>query len=290
MGKDTSIAWTHHTWSPWWGCEKISPGCSLCYAEGLDKRTGGRHWGPGAPRRVLSDSHWREPVKWNAEAKASGERHRTFPSMCDPFDSAAPEGARDRMWGLIRETTKLDWLLLTKRPENIVSMLPALWGNGWPNVWLGVSAEDQQRWDERVPTLLAVPAAVRFVSVEPMVGPVVPRPEHVRCPGAAACYGRRLARGERPSTCCSTPCPPRVDLVICGGESGPRHRELRIEWVRALVEACRYPGWPSDAPRPPHATAVFVKQDSGPRPGMRGRVPDDLWIQEMPTPASGGTP
>jgi protein gp37 len=186
------------------------------------------------------------------------------------------------MWRLIRATPGLDWLLLTKRPENIAGMLPALWGDGWPNVWLGVSAEDQARWDERVPVLLSVPAAVRFVSVEPMIGPVVPRPEHVRCAGAASCYGGRLARGERPETCCAPPCPPRIDLVIVGGESGPRHRDLKVEWVRALVAACRPADWPAGAPRPPLSTALFVKQDSGPRPGEQGRIPADLWIQEMP--------
>lgn len=282
MGKDTAIAWTHHSWSPWWGCTKVSPGCAGCYAEGLDRRTGGAHWGPGAPRRALSAAHWREPVKWNRAAVLAGERRRVFPSMCDPFDAEADPGERERLWGLIDRTPNLDWLLLTKRPENVPAMLPALWGNGWANVWLGVSAEDQERWDERVPQLLAIPAAVRFVSVEPMVGPIVPRAEHVRCVGAAACYSGRIARGESPATCCAPPCPPRLDLVIVGGESGPRHRELGIEWVRTLVEACRPPGWPAGAPRPSIAAAVFVKQDSGPRPGERGRIPDDLWIQEMP--------
>lgn len=121
MGKDTGITWTDSTFNPWWGCEKVSPGCTNCYAATFDKRVGGDHWGAKAGRRFFGDKHWREPEKWNRDAAKSGERHRVFcASMADVFedrdDLVQP---RIRLFHLISETPNLDWLLLTKRPENI---------------------------------------------------------------------------------------------------------------------------------------------------------------------------
>ena len=193
MGESTKIEWCHHTFNPWWGCTRVSPGCGHCYAETFDKRIGGHHWGAQSERRTFGDKHWAEPLKWDREAAAAGERRRVFcASMADIFeDHPALEPHRQRLWELIANCLSLDWLLLTKRPENFGSMLP--WRSGprpprtgdvatvactdlchkpWPHVWLGVTAEDQQRADERVPVLLSTPAAVRFMSYEPALGPV----------------------------------------------------------------------------------------------------------------------
>ena len=170
--------------------------------------------------------------------------------MCDPFDAEAPEIDRHGMWNLIRETPWLDWLLVTKRPENFARMLPEDWGRGYANVWLGVSVEDQNAADERIPHLLAAPAAVRFLSVEPMLGPI-------------------SLRGTAPTA--ENTHLPQLHWVIVGGESGPKARPCDVAWIRSIVQQCRAAKVP-----------VFVKQDSGPRPGRQGRIPDDLWIKEFP--------
>ncbi|MCI0671755.1 MAG: phage Gp37/Gp68 family protein, partial [Myxococcaceae bacterium] len=173
MGAETEISWTHSTFNPWWGCTRVSPGCDHCYAESFDRRVGGAHWGKGVPRRTFGDKHWGEPLKWNAAAAKAGERRRVFcASMADVFDAEAPDGALERLWALIRATPALDWLLLTKRPGRIRHSLPADWGDGYPNVWLGTTVEDQERAEQRIPVLLDVPARVHFLSCEPLLGPV----------------------------------------------------------------------------------------------------------------------
>src|SRR5882724_9552084 len=172
MSAETKIEWADHSWSPWEGCSKISPGCRGCYADTLNVRwRRGENWGPGAPRRQMSPAHWREPLRWNAAATWRGVCESVFPSVCDPFDEEAPEGARSWLWALIHATPHLDWLLLTKRPENIADMVP--WADRpWANVWLGTSVENQEWADKRIPILLRSPAAKRLLSVEPMLGPV----------------------------------------------------------------------------------------------------------------------
>src|SRR5258708_7584279 len=117
MGKNSHIEWTHHTFNPWWGCTKVSPACDNCYAEAWAKRVGNDVWGSKAPRRFFSDSHWKEPLKWQAQAAEEEERARVFcASMADVFE-ARPEldAPRARLWKLIESTPNLDWLLLTKR-------------------------------------------------------------------------------------------------------------------------------------------------------------------------------
>lgn len=246
MGEKTGISWTHHTWSPWWGCTKVDPCCERCYAEAFDKRVGGAHWGPGRPRRELSGAHWREPIRWNREARDAGERRRVFPSMCDPFDLEAPARARFGMWELIHETPYLDWLLLTKRPQNIPTMLPALWGDGWRNVWLGVSIGHPGALPF-LDALRAVPAAVRWISAEPLIAPWV-----------------TSLKG--------------IDLVVVGGESGPRPRPMDVAWARALLGQARLDG-----------VAVWMKQLGG-HPDRRERLedfPPDLRVREMPEVSRG---
>src|SRR5712671_6808752 len=131
MAKNSSIEWTDHTFNPWWGCSKVSPGCNNCYAETWAKRVGEKIWGKDEPRRFFTDKHWDEPLKWNDEALSSGTRRRVFcASMADVFEQRTDLNPwRARLWKLTEETPKLDWLLLTKRPENIAASVR--WGTTW---------------------------------------------------------------------------------------------------------------------------------------------------------------
>ena len=152
--KGSAINWCDNTFNGWEGCTHVSPGCDNCYAETRDGRhltEPVSHWGKGAPRRVMSDVKWREPLKWDRDAAESGTR------------------PRERLWALIRETPNLDWLLLTKRAVNIRRMLPPDWGVGYPNVWLGVTVENRQHGLPRLDVLRSIPAAVRFASIEPLL-------------------------------------------------------------------------------------------------------------------------
>jgi protein gp37 len=217
VGKNSSIEWTHHTFNPWWGCVKISPGCKNCYAEAWSRRVGMSLWGARADRRFFSDSHWREPLRWNAEAVTAGLRRRVFcASMADVFEPRAElDPWRERLWALIDATPALDWLLLTKRPEQIATTVP--WGLRWPvNVWLGTTAENQLWASRRIPVLLEHPAVVRFVSCEPLVGSL----------DLAPWLGGRGG----------------IDWAIAGGESGARARPMNPDWPRQLRDQCARAG------------------------------------------------
>ena len=172
MGEKTEIAWCDSTFNGWLGCQKVSAGCDHCYAEAMmDHRYGKVKWGPHGERKRTSYSNWQLPKRW--ARKANGVRRRVFcSSLSDVFDNQAPVGARADLFNLIKETPELDWLLLTKRPENIKKMLPDDWGDGWSHVWLGTTCENQEWFDRRWPILAAVPARIRFVSYEPAIGPL----------------------------------------------------------------------------------------------------------------------
>ncbi len=190
MGEGSKIEWTHHTFNPWRGCTHVSPGCEHCYAEALSKRNPAQlgTWGAGGERVIASESYWKQPERWNRAAEKAGDRHRVFcASLADVFEDR-PEliEPRWRLFSLIADTPHLDWLLLTKRPENArvlgvgnfwldinawrleqgLSVIPGgmtdIARDGLPNVWLGTTVEDQRRADERIPILLDTPAAVRF--------------------------------------------------------------------------------------------------------------------------------
>lgn len=170
----TSIEWCDSTFNPWFGCTAVSMACDHCYAEAWAKRSGLVKWG-NAPRRLASDEHWKKPMRWQREARAffaqHGRRRRVFcASLADAFDNQVDPLWRERLWALIRITPDLDWLLLTKRPQNIAKMLPAHWGEGWPNVWLGTTVENQDEANRRIPKLCDVPARLRFLSCEPLLG------------------------------------------------------------------------------------------------------------------------
>jgi protein gp37 len=173
MGKNSSIEWTDHTFNPWWGCTKVSPGCENCYAEAWAKRVGAKVWGARQDRHFFTQKHWDEPLKWNADAESKKRRKRVFcASMADVFElRSSLDSWRAQLWDLIDETPWLDWLLLTKLPQNIQKKVP--WKREWPsNVWIGTTIEDQKRADERLPVLLQLPAKCRFLSCEPLLGKV----------------------------------------------------------------------------------------------------------------------
>ncbi len=230
MSAGTTIEWTEATFNPWWGCSRVSPGCVHCYAATTAKRYGhGELWRRHGERRTFGEKHWAEPLKWNRQAEERGRPVLVFcASMADVFeDHPALPPERERLWELIEATPWLVWQLLTKRPENAASMAP--WTGAWPsNVWLGASAENQRWADQRVTELLAVPAAVRFLSCEPLVGPVdLDGPGHLDVKDGGAMIG----------------------WVIVGGESGARPRPMDLSWARSLVADCQAAGLP-----------VFVKQ------------------------------
>jgi protein gp37 len=217
MGKNSKIEWTHHTFNPWWGCTRVSEACVHCYAESWSKRLGKKLWGPKSPRRFFGENHWKEPRKWNVEAKKTGIRPRVFcASMADVFEKRKELGEwRERLWKLIQETPDLDWLLLTKRPELVLEMVP--WGNAWPqNVWIGTTVEDQESAEKRLPFLAEIPAKIRFISAEPLLGPL------------------DLKQWLRPS----------IDWVIAGGESGAHARPSSPAWFRKLLLDCVESGVP----------------------------------------------
>ena len=159
MAENSAIEWTDHSFNPWIGCTRVSPGCVHCYAETLaDKRHGWVAWGPKGNRKRTAPANWRKPLTWNRRAEREGVRYRVFcASLADVFDPhpSIPQEWRAELWALIQETPSLDWQLLTKRPENVMRMVPALWQVEFPpNVWIGTSVEDQERADERIPELV----------------------------------------------------------------------------------------------------------------------------------------
>lgn len=296
MSEETNIEWCDATWNPWIGCTKVSPGCANCYAEARSKRFGQDNWGKGKPRTRTSAAYWKQPLRWNwlnpmscPECGASlttkrqrgsgvplvvemckcgsqkrpvdkGVRKRIFPSLCDWLDEEAPIEWLADFLKLIHDTPNLDWLLLTKRPENwrerlalaltcVMTHYPATddrflpakmvenWLNGKPppNIGLGVSVEDQQRADERIPELLKIPAKVRFLSAEPML-------EEIKLPVYTNFKSAHRWMGNPEATA-------GIDWVIFGGESGPGARRCNVEWIRSGIRQCQAAGVP-----------VFVKQ------------------------------
>lgn len=252
MGENTKIEWCAHTFNPWRGCTKVSAGCANCYAEQLSKRNPATLgiWGDNGTRVVAAESYWKQPLKWNREAEKAGERRRVFcASLADVFEDR-PEllAPRLRLFDLIRCTPCLDWLLLTKRPQNIDRLMLAtarivpgcddsqddllIWLSCWPgnppaNLWLGVSVENQEQADKRIPELLKIPARVRFLSCEPLLGPVDLQ-QAIPCG-----YYCDEAHGHISHS------PSGIHWVIAGGESGPNARPMHPGWARSLRDQCQ---------------------------------------------------
>lgn len=214
MAENTQIEWTDRTFNPWTGCTKVTPGCDNCYAEGWSKRSGHVKWGKN-PRKRTTEAYWKAPYVWQREAPQFeaqyGRRQRIFcASLADVFDNQVDPSWRQDLFELIKATPNLDWQLLTKRPQNIKKMLPSDWGaGGWPNVWLGFTAEDQVRFDQRKRVMSEVPAAVWFISYEPAIGSL-----HI------------------------SDHDPKPNWLIIGGESGPNSRPMRPEWVDSILRDC----------------------------------------------------
>lgn len=285
MAENSNIEWCDHTFNPWRGCTKVSAGCAHCYAETLSKRNPKLlgEWGKGKPRVLASEEMWRQPLKWNAateqdpfrECKACGwrgcapfewnrcascesdlagspiARPRVFcASLADWLDDEVPIEWFKRLLKLIHETPNIDWLLLTKRPQNWRSRLEETdhdiifdtgdfvaseWLAGRPpaNVWLGTTVEDQVAADARIPVLLKIPAKVRFLSCEPLLGPV----DLVRSSGLWSDLNGEITPGYQQMR-------PHVNWVIAGGESGPQARPMHPGWARSLRYQCLAAGVP----------------------------------------------
>lgn len=285
--EDTKIEWATHTFNGWEGCTMVSPGCANCYAATRNARWNGGtalNWGKGAPRRRTSAANWKLPLKWNREVEAEWEnfiagvsagadmpwvkRPRVFcSSLADWLDDEVPLEWQTDLLRLIEATPNLDWLLLSKRPENWEGVMTnALldgvdmvheWVNGRPpaNVWIGTTVEDQQRADERIPFLLEIPARVRFLSCEPLLGPL--KIDHIR-----------LADNQWfPMQ--------HLHWVICGGESGPGARPMNPEWARSLRDQCQAAHVP-----------FFFKQWGGVNKKSTGRILDGRTWNELPISSS----
>ncbi|MEL6227756.1 MAG: phage Gp37/Gp68 family protein [Pseudomonadota bacterium] len=252
MAENSGIEWTHHTFNPWIGCTKVSAACDHCYAEAWDKRfSGGERWGARAPRTRTSAANWAKPYKWNKQAEADGVRLRVFcASLADVFDNhrSIDPGWRADLWQLIDDTPHLDWLLLTKRPQNIAAMMPSDVGLGGNrgSVWIGTTVENQAEADRRIPHLLSTPAAVRFLSCEPLLGPI--KLECIWLGGRKRVDGRGCVFGEGPVGVSggrpSWQKPPHIDWVITGGESGSNFRPADPDWFRSLRDQCSAAGVP----------------------------------------------
>ena len=261
MTERSNIEWTDATFNPWEGCQKMGLGCDHCYAETRNARFGGGvapNWGPGAPRRRTSAENWRQPIKWNAEHDAfvaeHGRRRRVFcASLADVFDNAVDPQWRIDLLQLIADTPNLDWLLLTKRIGNAHQMLDAAldvmshgltrWADyPWPNVWIGATIANQIEADRDIPKLMAVPARVRFLSMEPLLGPV--DLTRIDINGWAEIYP--LTGTTECTDDDGNPMPdiPALDWIIVGGESGPGARPMHPAWARSLRDQCAAAGVP----------------------------------------------
>lgn len=262
MGANSHIQWTDHTFNPWEGCTKVSPGCLHCYAEARNQRfSAGANWGKGAPRRRTSAANWRQPIQWNRDAGMldyetaldglKPRNQRVFcASLADWLDDEVPIEWLADLLELISKTPNLDWQLLTKRPENwkdrvagalncvmthgaatddrfIAAKWVENWLNGKPreNVWIGTTVEDQKRAEQRIPALLKIPAKIRFLSCEPLLEAVDLDFGHPRFRTAESYHAY-------------------IHWVICGGESGPGARPFLVDWADDLRRQCETSGVP----------------------------------------------
>lgn len=245
---ETNIEWTDYTFNPVRGCRKLSAGCANCYAETMSGRNPAvlGEWGPNAKRVQAAESYWKNLAKWNRKAQQEGRVARVFvASLADVFEGEPLPGGREGTDGprsdylpmldrLARETQDLEHLrilVLTKRPGNMAHW--AYW-KGWPwNWWAGTSVEHQKAADERVPLLCDVPAPVRFLSMEPLLGPVDITPWVIE--PDEPCYDPGYF---------SPPEENEIQWVIVGGESGPRARPMHPDWVRSIRDQCVDAGVP----------------------------------------------
>lgn len=335
MSDTTKIQWADATFNPWIGCTKVSLGCKNCYAENTTRarvlRSQGQEtWGKGATRNRTSAATWREPVKWNAAAQASGKRPRIFPSLCDWLDDEVTIRWLADFLKLVHDTPHLDWLLLTKRPENWRRRIEAVWIGATPltafsvwlakwlgsrmlyegkqppaNVWLGTSVENQETADKRIPALHKIPAKVRFLSVEPMLGPIdLKLPAFKALATMALPCGGRVVTDNPTTVLYGEP----IHWAIFGGESGKAARPCHVEWIAEGLRQCRDAGvaafvkqlgsvpvtenanqfdWPESVrlhqgkPSDEGFAFAYIKTEH-PKGGDPAEWPDDLQVREFP--------
>jgi len=306
----TNIEWCDSTFNPWIGCTKVGPGCDNCYAEAMmDGRLKQVNWGSGQSRRKTSSNNWKLPKQWNKkkflECQGCGwrgdkpdtgrqgglthgiescplcdgfelvpARRRVFcASLADVFDNEAPIEWRADLFALISNTPSLDWLLLTKRIGNVRNMVPLPWLTKWPpNVWMGATVVNQDEAQRDIPKLLNVPAKIRFLSIEPILGEIdLTKIERTQSPGY---FGDCLQWYHRPFSDRYNKWQ-GIDWVIVGGESGPRARPMHPSWVRSLRDQCvaadvpfLFKQWGEFAPN-------WFNDDSG------QKIPDSEWIDRI---------
>lgn len=289
--KNTTIEWTDHTFNPWIGCTKVSPGCANCYAATQDKFRGWtpEGWGKGKPRKRTSESNWNLPTKWNREAATVAtmekpHRQRVFcASLADWLDDEVPAQWLSDLIYLAAKCSNLDWQLLTKRPENFYSRMQEVeelgdvgsqiakqWmaGNAPVNFWIGTTVENQEMADKRIPELLNIPAKVRFLSCEPLLSHLEIGHWLYIKPRGQYC---KFCKDPAVTPCDGSPCPwKEIDWVIVGGESGSGCREFNADWARSLRDQCNAAN-----------VAFFMKQMGGNRKPFP-EIPEDLMIREFP--------
>lgn len=251
MSDKTTISWTTHTWSPWWGCTAVSPACDHCYAETFSRRLGYSEkstkfpiWGKDSPRKFFGDEHWTKPIKWDKAAAKRGDRIRSFPSMCDVMEDRRDlDEWRAKTFDLIESTPHTDWLLLTKRPQNFRRFFPKAWiERPQPNVWAMATVESPAYfW--RIDALRDTPAVIRGLSMEPLLENPVGLEKHLD----------------------------GIHWIITGGESGPKYRPAEPDWFRYVRDACKEPG-----------LALHHKQNGGLRPNSSGCLLDGAEHKEFP--------
>jgi protein gp37 len=277
MSETTKIEWATSTGNPWTGCRKVSPGCVNCYMFEWKKR-----WGKDGTVRTRTKAFWKDAIRWNKDAESAArgwqalqamkrdgmdltkevarygmtkpERPRIFPSLCDWLDDEVPIDWLADFLKLIHDTPNLDWLLLTKRPENWALRISEAagwhrdcgdnrdgeWLRNWrlhgappSNVWIGTSVEDQKRADERIPALFTIPAKVRFLSAEPLLGPI----------DFGLWLKAEFGRLDE-SFKLVEPHQRKFNWVIVGGESGRKARACSVDWIRSIVAQCKDAGVP----------------------------------------------
>lgn len=243
MGENTKISWCDHSQNFWIGCTKISPGCANCYAKTQQEDLYHRvKWGKGEPRHITKT--WKDPIKWNKKAVLAGVRAKVFTnSLADMFDEEVPDSWRHDAFAVIKACPNLDWLILTKRVQKAKDYLGKVPGWPWPNVWLGASVENQETHDERTAILKTIPAAIHFLSAEPLLASIKYDLENIQ-------------------------------WVIVGGESGEGFRPMNPDWALSAWAQCQ-----AVTPK----ISFFVKQGAGLINGSQMDIPDSLWnVKEWP--------
>lgn len=327
MGTDSDIAYVSHTFKPWIGCAKVSSGCKHCYAEieqpvRVHRAAGLELWGPQAARHRTSATNWRLPLRWNKDAFTARtiaflegkpyERPRVLcASLCDIFEDRRDlDPWRAELWEIIEACSELAWMLLTKRPECITRMVPPRWLDAWPShAWIGTSIEDQRAADARIPHLLEVPAHVRWLSAEPLIGPINLDPPF--CQHCQRTQGKLEPAGlfgyaddDTTPWClrcdsemvfgawldpCSDEDQRGVQLVVVGGE-GRGGRPCDLSWIRSIRDQCDEAGVACfvkqlgaapvhDCSRGPDSAPIQLRHRKG---GDINEWPQDLRVQQMP--------